>query len=84
MVRESARVVPGSSADSAKPLEAQYPREIRRWGTILTVALLAASACVIVAIATPFTWAFGGAVLLGPGGAVAAIIYLAMSTDTVA
>jgi hypothetical protein len=65
-----------------KPLAEQYPREERRWAVLLGLPMLGAAACIAVAIGTSHAWALGGAVLLGPGGVLAAIVYLALSTDT--
>jgi hypothetical protein len=44
--------------------------------------MLGAAVCVAVAVGTSHSWTLGGAVLLGPGGVLAAIVYLALSTDT--
>jgi hypothetical protein len=63
-------------------LSEQYPHELRRWAVLLALPVLCASAFIGLAIATPFAWLFGGAVVIGPFGIVAAIIYLATSTDT--
>lgn len=67
---------------SPASLSEQYPHELRRWAVLLGLPVLCASAFIGIAIATPFAWLFGGAVVIGPFGVVAAIIYLAMSTDT--
>lgn len=63
-------------------LEAQYPHEMRRWILYFGGPLLGACICVALAFATPYAWIFGGAILLGPGVSIGAIIYLALSTDT--
>jgi len=55
---------------------------VRRWAMLLGLPALGAAVCVAVAVSTSYTWVFGGAVLLGPGGVLAAIVYLALSTDT--
>lgn len=58
------------------------PDEGRRWAVLLTLPVLIAAAFIGLAIGTPFTWLFAGAVLIGPFGVVTAIAYLAMTTDT--
>jgi hypothetical protein len=63
-------------------LSQQYPHESRRWVVLLVPPVLLASAFIALAIATPYAWFFAGALLIGPFGVVAAIIYLSMSTDT--
>lgn len=64
------------------PLSEQYPREAGRWALFLGLPMLGAAVCVAVAVGTSHTWMLGGAVLLGPGGVLAAIVYLTLSTDT--
>jgi hypothetical protein len=44
--------------------------------------MLGAAVCVALAVGTSHAWMLGGSVLLGPGGVLAAIVYLALSTDT--
>lgn len=63
-------------------LEAEYPHEMRRWILYFGGPLLGACVCIALAFATPYPWLFGGAILLGPGVSIGAIIYLALSTDT--
>lgn len=63
-------------------LSEEYPGEVRRWAVLIGTPMLGASVCVALAIGTSLSWLYGGAVLLGPGMGVAAIIYLAISTDT--
>ncbi|SRR6266852_1002444 len=76
--------VPHLAVVEASPVSLleQYPHELRRWAVLLCLPVLCASAFIGLAIATPFAWLFGGAVVIGPFGVVAAIIYLALSTDT--
>ena len=63
-------------------LSEEYPGEVGRWAVLIGVPMLFASVCVALAIGTSLSWLYGGAVLFGPGMGVAAIIYLALSTDT--
>jgi hypothetical protein len=63
---------------SAEP----YPDEIRRWTVLLGLPMLGACLFIALAIGTSLTWLYGGAVLLGPGVGIGAIVYLAMSSDT--
>lgn len=69
------------SAPAGRRLDG-YPAESRRWIVLIGVPMLGACVCIALAIGTSVMWLYGGAVLLGPGFGVAAIIYLAMSTDT--
>lgn len=63
-------------------LSERYPHELRRWVVLLVPPVLVACAFIGLAIATPYAWLFAGALVIGPFGVVAAIIYLSMSTDT--
>lgn len=63
-------------------LSERYPGEERRWVVLLGLPAVGAAICVAIAVSTSHAWVFGGAVLLGPGGVLAAIVYLALSTDT--
>jgi hypothetical protein len=63
-------------------LSVQYPNEIGRWAFWLSLPVLCASVFIGLGIGTSLVWLYGGAVVLGPFGVVAAAIYLAMSTDT--
>jgi hypothetical protein len=65
-----------------RPLEAEYPHEMRRWILYFGSPLLGACICIALAFATPYPWLFGGAILLGPGVSIGVIVYLALSTDT--
>ncbi len=70
-----AEALPAASAE-------QYPDELRRWTVFLGLPMLGACLFVALAIGTSVAWLYGGAVLLGPGVGIGAIVYLAMSSDT--
>lgn len=78
----SLRPPPAAASAPVGPRLDDYPSESRRWIVLIGVPMVGACVCIALAIGTSVTWLYGGAVLLGPGFGVAAIIYLAMSTDT--
>ena len=63
-------------------LSENYPNEVRRWALLIGIPMLSASACVSLAIGTSLHWLYGGALVFGPFMTGAAIIYLAISSDT--
>ena len=71
-----------SNAAAGQLAQARYPNELQRWTIFLGSPMLAGFGFVALAIATPFAWLFGGAVILGPFTGIAAIVYLALSSDT--
>jgi hypothetical protein len=60
---------------------ADAEREQRRWVRTLSVPLVAASALTAAALSGGGSWLMGAALLCGPGLGIAALLYLAFTSD---